>query len=90
MAGRGRSARVEIGYKLSSEEFPPSALVPNARRAEDPPWWPLPGGPLNAELPLPAHFEFAATLVTEETIEGDPAAGCRSGARTKSLLGGRL
>jgi G6PDH family F420-dependent oxidoreductase len=31
-------------------------------------WWPLPGGPLNAELPLPEHFEFAAKLVTEETV----------------------
>jgi len=35
MAGRGRSGAVEIGCKLSSEEFPPSALVRNARRAED-------------------------------------------------------
>jgi G6PDH family F420-dependent oxidoreductase len=40
-------------------------------------WWPIAamGGPLNTELPLPAHFEAAAKLVTEEALAGQVACG---------------
>ena len=40
-------------------------------------WWPIAamGGPLNTELPLPAHFESAAKLVTEEALAGQVACG---------------
>lgn len=58
--GHGKPRYAEMSVCVADDEK-------TARRiARD--WWPLPGGALNAELPLPAHFEYAAKLVTEETI----------------------
>ncbi len=58
--GHGKPRYVELGVCVADDEA-------TARRIAHE-WWPLPGGPLNVELALPAHFEFAARLVSEETV----------------------
>src|SRR5215470_3014259 len=58
--GRGKPCYAELSVCVAQDEA-------TARRIARE-WWPLPGGPLNTELALPAHFESVARLVTEETV----------------------
>ena len=65
--GKPRYTEVQVCWAPSEDEARKTALE----------WWPNVGikGQLGQELPLPVHFEQAASMVTEEDVAGSVSCG---------------